>query len=198
MTERQPGIGSPVFSFAVTTGHGKPLYVSLSAEVLADLFRSVPDSPEMGWLFDLAARHPAMKVRGAVARYDNLSPDTVRVLADDPCSEIRRQLVSSSALKRHADTQLVLRLIASDPTVAEELAEHLYDFTFCDVARVEAELAEYPDPSIRLFLAHNGQVSMRTLQLLALDDDPGVSASARGQIRARFEDGQSRDEEAIN
>lgn len=198
MTERQPGIDSPVFSFTVTTGHGKPLHVSLSADVLADLFRSVPDSPEMGWLFDLAARHPAMKVRAAVARYENLSPDTVRLLADDSCSEIRRQLVSSPALKRHADTQMVLGLIASDPTVAEELAEHLHDFTFCDVARVEAELAEHPDPSIRLFLAHNGQVSMRTLQLLALDDDPGVSVSARTQIRARFEGGQGRDVEAIN
>lgn len=198
MTERQPGVGSPVFSFAVTTGHGKPLHVSLSADALADLFRSVPDSPEMSWLFDLAARHPAMKVRAAVARRENLSPDTVRLLANDVCAEIRRQLVSSSALKRHADTQMALRLAASDPTIAEELAEYLHDFTFCNVARVEAELADHPDPSVRLFLAQNGQVSARTLKLLALDDDPGVAESARRQIRARIEDGRREDPGAIN
>ena len=190
MAERQPGIDSPAFSFAVTTGHGKPLHVSLSAEVLADLFRSVPDSPEMGWLFDLAARHHAMKLRGAVAQYENLLPDTVRLLADDVCAEIRRRLVSSPALKRHADTETVLRLAASDPTVAEELAEHLHDFTLCDVTRVEAELADHPDPSVRLFLAHNGQVSTRTLKRLAHDADPGVAEAARRQVRAHLDDGR--------
>jgi hypothetical protein len=41
-----------------------------------------------------------------------------------------------------ADTNMVLRLAASDPTVAEELAEHLYDFAFRDVARLETELAQ--------------------------------------------------------
>jgi len=194
MTERQPGIDFPVFSFAVTTGHGKPLHVSLSADVLADMFRSVPDSPEMGWLFDLAARHPAMKVRGAVARYENLSPKTVRLLAEDPCIQIRRQLVSSPAFKRYADTPTVLQLAASDPSVAEELAEHLYDFTFCDVGRVEAELGVHPDPSVRSFLANNGQASLRMLALLAHDLDPGVASFARRQMRARFENCGDRDE----
>lgn len=198
MTEKQPGIDSPVFSLAVTTGHGEPLHVSLSADVLADMFRSVPDSPELGWLFDIAARHAAMKVRAAVAKYENLSPETVRLLAEDACSEIRRQLVSSPALKRLADTEMLLRLAASDPAIAEELAEHLYDFTGCCIPRVEAYLCRHTDPSVRLFLAHNGEVSVRTLALLALDNDPGVAASARRQVRKRLKDGRGRDEAPIN
>lgn len=186
MTENKPGIDSPVFSLSVTTGHGKPLQVSLSADVLADLFRSVPDSPEMGWLFDLAARHPAMKVRCAVAGYDNLSPETVRLLADDTCSEIRRQLVSSPALKRLADTEMVLHLAASDPAVAEELAEQLYDFTGCCIPQVEAYLCRRPDPSVRLLLAQNGEVSLRTLAALVDDADPGVAVAALRQTRVRL------------
>src|SRR5437870_3401411 len=112
-----------------------------------------------------------MKVRAAVARYDNLSPETVRLLANDQCFEIGRQLRSSSALKRHADTEMLRRLAASDPMVAEELAEQLHDFTGCDVDEVEADLAEHPDPSVRFFLAHNGAVSLRTLALLVQDAD---------------------------
>lgn len=188
-TERQPGIDSPVFSLQVTTGHGEPHCVRISADVLSDMFRSVPDSPEMGWLLDLAARHPSMKVRATVARYEHLAPDTVRLLADDDCAEIRRQLVSSPALKRNADTDTVLRLAVSDPTIAEELAEHLYDFTSCCIPKVEAYLCRHPDPSVRLFLAHNGEISTHTLAALTDDVDPGVAVAATQQTRARLRKG---------
>lgn len=184
----EPGIVSPVFSLKVTTGDGNTSELPISADVLADMFRSVPDSPEMGWLFDFAARHPAMKVRCAVARYENLSPETVRLLADDTCSEIRRQLVSSPAFKRLADTEMVLHLATSDPAVAEELAEQLYDFTGCCIPQVEAYLCRHPDPSVRLFLAHNGEVSLRTLATLVDDADPGVAVAALRQTRARMSD----------
>lgn len=183
LTEKQPGIDSPVFSLSVTTSHGKPFQVSLSADVLADIFRSVPDCPELGWLFDLAARHPAMKVRCAVARHEHLSPEAVRLLANDSCAEIRRQLVSSPALKRHADTPTVLRLVASDPIVAEELAEHLYDFNGCNLSDVEVSLVNHPDPSVRQSLAHNGDVLAKLLADLANDPDIGVRQCARRRLR---------------
>jgi len=63
------------------------------------------------------------------------------VLADDPCAEVRRQVVSSNALVLHTDTYMPLRLAASDPAVAEVMAEYLDDFTRCDVDRLEYLLA---------------------------------------------------------
>lgn len=192
----EPGIVSPAFSLSVTTGHGDTLQVPVSADVLADLFRSIPDGPEFRWIFDLAARHPAMRVRIAVARHDNLSPESVRRLAEDPCTDVRRHLVSSPAFKRHADTETLLRLSASDPTVAEELAEHLHDFTGCDVDPVEVVLVAHPDPSVRLFLAHNGQASDRTLALLVQDADPGVAAAAQRQAQNRLRNCRDRIEAA--
>ena len=116
---------------------------------------------------------------------ENLSPETVRLLADDPCAEVRRQLVSSRALVQHADTDMLLRLAASDPAVAEVLAEYLHDFTGCDVEQFETKLAIQPDPSVRLLLAHNGEVSLSTLALLAEDPDAGVAAAAKHQAWAR-------------
>jgi hypothetical protein len=162
----------------VTTGDLDTLQVGIPAEALVDLVRSLPDRPENRPIFDLAARHPAARVRVAVCHVENLSPEMVRLLADDPCADVRRQLVSSKAIVRHADADMLLRLAASDPTVAEVMAEYLYDFTGCDVDQVEAELAAHPDPSVRLALARNGQVSRRTLAQLSGDSDPAISASA--------------------
>jgi hypothetical protein len=116
---------SPVFSLTVTTGDLVTLQVGIPAEALADLIRSLPNLPENRPVFDLAARHPAARVRLAVCHVENLSRETVRLLADDPSADVRRQLVSSKALVHHADTDMLLRVAASDPAVAEVLAEYL-------------------------------------------------------------------------
>ena len=131
-----------------------------------------------------AARHPATRVRIAVCRMENLSAETVRLLADDPCAEVRRQLVSSKALVRHADTEMLFRLAASDPAVAEVLAEYLSEFKRCEVTRLEEVLAAHPDPSVKLALARNGEVSPSVLVQLHGDFDPSVAAEARRTLRS--------------
>lgn len=174
----EPGIDSPVFSLKVTTGDGNTSELPISADVLADMFRSVPDSPEMGWLFDLAARHPSMKVRATVARYENLSPGTVQLLGADSSSEVRKQLVSSAAFKEHAGINILHRLAASDPILAMELAEHIDDFNpFC-ARMLETILGRHPDPSVRLIIAQNGRASASTVACLAKDPDPAVALAA--------------------
>ncbi|MFO0911322.1 MAG: hypothetical protein U0795_00060 [Pirellulales bacterium] len=170
----------------VTTGHGDTFQAPIPAEALADLIRALPDEPEYRSIFDQVARHPAMRVRVVVAQMDNLSADVVLRLADDPSADVRRQLVSSRALHGLADNELVSRLIASDPTVADAVAEYLHDFRTCDVEQLEHDLARHPDPSVRLTLARNGQVSDRTLARLARDHDPSVASAASDQLGTRL------------
>lgn len=64
----------------------------------------------------------------------------------------------------------------------------LYDFTNCCIPQVEAYLCRHPDPSVRLFLAHNGEVSDSTLAALADDIDPGVAQAALRQTELRNPD----------
>lgn len=182
-----PGTVSPAFSVQVTTGHGDTFQAPIPAEALADLIRALPDASEYRSVFDLAARHPAMRVRVVVAQRDNLSADAVLDLADDPSSDVRRQLVSSSALHSLADTDLVSRLIASDPAVAEAIAEYLHDFRGCNVDRLGLDLARHPDPSVRLTLARNGRVSDRIFARLSRDRDSIVASAASDQLRARLQ-----------
>lgn len=117
----QPGMDPPVFSFLVTTGDGDGLQTRLPANTLPDLIWSLADQPEYRKVFGLAARHPSIRVRYGVSRFANLSPDTVALLAVDPCTGVRRQLVSSKAFAHYDDTDAVMRLADSDPVVAEEL-----------------------------------------------------------------------------
>lgn len=184
--ETKPGIDSPFFSLTVTRGDMDTLQFGIPADALADLIRSLPDRPEFLPIFNLAARHPAARVRLAACYMENLSRECIRLLADDPCAEVRRQLISSKALVRHADTDQLLRLAASDPGVAEMLSEYLHDFTGCNVDRVERALAAHSDSAVRLYLAQNGEVSLRTLTLLSSDADPGVAATAIRQTQARL------------
>jgi hypothetical protein len=92
-------------------------------------------------------------------------------------------IVGAPPLPDHGDTDMLLRLAASDPAVAEVMAEYLHDFTGCDLARVERSLAVHADPSVRLALAGNGQTSRSVLVLLRGDTDPAVTTLAQQQIQ---------------
>ncbi|MBI2717544.1 MAG: hypothetical protein HYX36_02120 [Rhizobiales bacterium] len=73
---------------------------------------------------------------------------------------------------------MVLELVASDPAVAEEVAEYLHELEACDRAATESVLAAHPDPVVRAALARNREIAPSTLAALASNGDTGVAAIA--------------------
>jgi hypothetical protein len=152
--------------------------VDLSADTVESVVGSLQDSEENQNLFAVLAEHPASGVRGQVAYKDNLSADTVMLLAKDPSPEVRRSVLRSSAGRSHL-TEDVLRVLATtDVECAETIAGNVDGYNI-DSESLAEMLAEHSDPRVRRAAAGCSGMPKRLLKKLVKDADASVRRDAK-------------------
>lgn len=152
--------------------------IELYADVLDTLVSDLPDSAEYTTFYDALATHPASAVRGSVAGKENISPETILLLAQDPVPEVRRTVVGSMGGREHLTGPMLRALAEGDLECAETIASNLgsYQHESEDLAVM---LAEHSDPKVRRSAASNSSTPRRLLKKLSKDPDAGVREGTR-------------------
>jgi hypothetical protein len=144
------------------------------------------NEPSFAGLYAAASSHAAASVRASAARKECLPADSAMELASDPCATVRREVVSNALFLRFAMDPLVLRMIASDPEVAEAIAENFSALQIANADAVGESLLNHPDPNVRLRLAEGTSTPINLLNKLRHDPAREVAHAAHQTLRARF------------
>ena len=161
--------------------------VILGSSVLLNVIDALPgDEPSFAGVFAAASSHPAATVRLGAARKECLPADAVMELADDRCASVRRTVVSNACFQRFAMNPLVLRMIASDPEVAAEIAENFGALQIASADVVGAALVSHSDTSVRQKLAENDDTPIKLLNQLRHDSAREVARAAHQTLESRF------------
>jgi hypothetical protein len=144
------------------------------------------NEPSFAGLFAAASSHPKATVRISAASKECLPADSAMELASDPCATVRRTVVSNAFFQRFAMDSLVLRMIASDPEVAAEIAENLSALQITNADVVGESSLSHPDPSVRLKLAEGSNTPISLLNQLRHDSVREVAHAAHTALRSRF------------
>lgn len=144
------------------------------------------NEPSFSGLFAAASSHPAAPVRISAAMKECLPADSAMELAGDPCATVRRAVVSNACFQRFALNPLVLRMIASDPEVAAELAANLSSLQIANADVIGEAILSHPDPSVRIRLAESSNTPINLLNQLRHDSVREVARAAHTALRSRF------------
>jgi hypothetical protein len=124
-------------------------------------------------------------VRRSVAGSDNLPVEAALGLAEDPCASVRTQVASNDVFRQAAPEELVLRLIDSDPEVAESIANYVERYENADANVLCEALARHPDVVVRRTLASNSGTPVKWVRKLTNDPAHDVASAARQQLASR-------------
>ena len=151
-------------------------YLDLSAENLAGLVHFLSVRPESTGFFEELARYPFVRVREVIASLDNLSDETVRVLAQDKSQAVLTALINNDSANGRIPADRIDELIATDDSaLLYAIFANLQQMKEIDAGRVSHLLAIHKDPSMRLEVAGSSNTDMDLLHDLARD----VSAHGR-------------------
>ena len=154
-------------------------YLDLSAENLAGLVHFLSVRPESTGFFEELARYPFVRVREVIASLDNLSDETVRVLAQDKSQAVLTALINNDSANGRIPADRIDELIATDDSaLLYAIFANLQQMKEIDAGRVSHLLAIHKDPSMRLEVAGSSNTDMDLLHDLARDPDPDVRDSA--------------------
>ncbi len=157
----------------------------LSARQVESLVSGADDTPEFADLFSAAAQHSARNVRCAAAGQDQLPTDAALALASDPCADVRERVARNRAFYRIATDAAVLKLITSDPEIADAIAGNVEQFENADADALCEALSKHPDPTVRRTLAWNSGTPVKWLRKLRNDPAPEVAATAAQMMAQR-------------
>lgn len=172
------------FVLAVSVA-GESQEFSLGALHLEYVLSILPDTADYAGFFGAAAQHQAGAVRRSAASREHLPGDAALQLATDPCSSVRIQAVTNRMFQRLASESTVLALIASDPDVAEAVANTMSMFENADLAVLCESLSRHPDPSVRRAVASNGATPTKWLRQLREDGSKDVAEMAMNELTSR-------------
>ena len=172
-------------TLTVTTATGTQTFTLGAAHFEAIVGTWQADNSSLAELFGIAAAHPSYSVRRSVAGSDHLPVEAALALAEDPCASVRSQVASNDLFRQAAPEELVLRLIDSDPEVAEAIANYVERFENADVNALCEALARHPDVVVRRTIASNGGTPVKWVRKLTSDPVPDVAGAARQQMSSR-------------
>lgn len=173
-----------VFTLMVKVA-GESQEFALSTQQMESLISSAGDSPEYAGLFSAAAQHSASSVRTIVASEELLPGDAALGLAQDPCAQVRAQLCRNRVFWRFASEETVLKLMGSDPLVADAIACNVEQFENADVNTLCDALVRHADPIVRRTLAWNSGTPLKWLKTLRADPMQEVAATASAMLTSR-------------
>ena len=172
------------FTLRVTVAGESQEFV-LGTQQIDSLVSCAEDTAEFAGLFSATAQHPANCVRLTVAGRDQLPGDAALALAHDPCANVRTQVARSRVFGRFATEAVVLKLIDSDPQVAEAIAGGIEQFENADVNTLCEALVRHPDPTVRRALAWNSGTPLKWVKKLRNDPAQDVAATALAMMASR-------------
>lgn len=172
------------FTLTVTVAGESQEFV-LGTQQIESLVSSADDAPEFAGLFSAAAQHPAKSVRMAVAGQEQLPGDAALALAQDPSADVRERVARNRVFGRFASEATVLKLIDSDPEVAEAIAANVEQFENADADALCAALVRHPDPTVRRALVWNSGTPAKWVKALRNDPARDVAAAAASRMASR-------------
>ncbi len=157
------------------------IQVLLTPDLLKSVVNGLEDSELSQAVFAELARHPSFEVRETVASKEHLDRDTALRLAADPCVEVVRSLLHSSACTHYVNRETLQAMVERDPAIAYDLAEswRVDEFSEVDVDEMFELLLGVADESVRFALAGNSHVGKKSLRKLSKDANPAVAQRAR-------------------
>lgn len=154
----------------------------LSYDSLATLIGSMPDDHSLEKFYELAATHPASTVRENVSYKDNLSKATVNTLANDSSVNVLRNLTRSQSFRENATEEMLTRMMAIDPEVAQSIAGYIDSYEDCNTSKIVELLLALADPCVAGALANNYNSPKNILKKLSQHPDPYISNQAKKNI----------------
>jgi hypothetical protein len=170
------------FSLIIKENGEELLTQKLSYEAVANILNSASDNEENASLFHLAARHPASSVRENVSYKDNLSEETVNILAADNSIPVLRNIVRCSKFKGMATIEQLEKLSNLDTDIAESIASDVESYSEVDESELSKIIASHADPAVVRSLARNYNTPKKILKSLLKHSDPIVVAEAKERL----------------
>ena len=143
------------------------------------------DSEEGKNILEILAHHPSSQVRESVAYKDELTEETVKILAADPSTEVLSNLLSSDSAKEFLSTEEVLAIVQRDPSLARQVADSLDQFEQADQGKLADVCMKHPDPSVRLELVQSWSTPKAIIKKMLKDSNKTVAAEAAKRMLDR-------------
>lgn len=152
---------------------------ALSYETMSSIVSSIPDNEANEAFFSIMAHHPSVQVRENVAYKDNISEETVQLLAKDKSVAVLRNIVRNSKFKESATLEQLLAFLEIDVDVAQSIAGNISDYSEADSNKLAQAVANHPDPSVAYYLADSYSAPKKILKALTTHIDPNVASAAK-------------------
>ena len=178
--------GKLEFRLVVTENDNEVLSKLLSFDQVEAIVYNAHDIEDNADMFGLAARHPASKVRAAVAWNHCLPESVVKALYADKSINVLRRLVWNARFKEMATLEQIEKLLGLDTEIAETIANNIQDFKGAGTEKLDELLVTHADPSVARSLASSYNTPEKLLKTLLTHADPGVAGAAKDLLSKRI------------
>ena len=166
---------------------GDTLGVELGFEALQNVVYSIPDTEENAPIFAALAKHPSPSVRSNIGDKQNLSDETVLLLAQDKDPNVNGRIPYSDAFKRIATLELLKDMLALGGDAASNIINYAGSFQKVSADEIEQAVkdADIQDPQILMTAAQSWDLSKEFIEELTQHPDVSVANAAKETLKNR-------------
>lgn len=157
--------------------------VELGHNALADLTLLLSGSKKNQSVYRELAKSPSSEVRQNVVEGNSLDNDTARLLIQDSCIDVLREIVENNSAQRIITEDDLNKFISTgDIKLLCMLSEQVDEFALVDTDVICQKLIAQSDPQVRYRLAQNEYAPKVFLEKLTRDDDVEVAEEAKSTL----------------
>ena len=166
---------------------GETLGVELGFDALSSVVYSIPDTEENAPIFAALARHPNPSIRSNIGDKQNLSDETVLLLAQDKDPNVNGRIPYSDAFKRIATLELLKDMLALEGDAASNIINYAGSFQKVSADEIEQAVkdADIQDPQILMTAAQSWDLSKEFIDELTQHPDVSVANAAKETLKNR-------------
>jgi len=167
---------------------GETLGVELGFEALSSVVYGIPDTKENQPIFEALAKHPSPSVRSNIGDKQNLSDETVLLLAQDKDPNVNGRIPYSDAFKRIATLELLKDMLALEGDAASNIINYAGSFQKVSADEIEQAVkdADIQDPQILMTAAQSWDLSKEFIEELTQHPDVSVANAAKETLKNRL------------
>lgn len=169
--------------------------IELDSTQLIDIIGILEDKYEYSRFLEEAAGISNYRLHEAIAGKDNLTEETVAILAKSNEPDVLKTLLYSEAAQDCLTTAQVLRIASLSPSLACAVVEAESDLLEVSTYAVLEVLADHEDASVRLEVVNHSRVPEDLLEKLTRDGDDAVANIAKGKYLTLLNDSDDEDDE---